>query len=489
MQKLNHILNSIHALRIAGNPDKIELSGLTIDSRKVKMGDLFIAIRGAATDGHQHISSAIEAGAVAIVCEQLPEVLQENVCYVQVANSAIAAGWIAAAYYGNPSAAMKVVGITGTNGKTTIATLLYQLFKKLGFTCGLISTVKNYIGDEEEPSTHTTPDALQIQKLLSKMHQKGCAYVFMEVSSHAIHQHRIAGIQFTGGVFSNITHDHLDYHQTFDAYIKAKKAFFDELPNTAFALTNLDDKRGKVMLQNTQAKTYTYSLKNPADFKGKIFENNLTGLVMLVDDVETHFRMIGTFNAYNLLAVYGVATLLQQEKTEVLAILSNLTGARGRFQICYSKNENILGIVDYAHTPDALINVTGAINQIRKNGQLLISVVGCGGDRDKEKRPLMAEVAATHSDKLILTSDNPRSEDPEQILDEMEAGLTAVLKRKCLRISDRKEAIKTACMLAQKGDIILIAGKGHETWQEIKGEKFPFDDYAILEESFELLNK
>jgi len=384
---------------------------------------------------------------------------------------------------------MKVVGVTGTNGKTTVATLLYKLFEQLGYKCGLISTVQNHIHNEVVPSTHTTPDSISVQSLLAKMADAGCSHVFMEVSSHAIHQKRIAGIDFTGAIFTNITHDHLDYHKTFDEYIRVKKKFFDDLSSKAFAVTNADDKRGMVMLQNTEAAKNTYSLKMPATFKGKVLENNLSGLVMNVDNHEAHFRMIGTFNAYNLLAVYGCAVLLGEDKMNILALLSNLHGAAGRFETYMSDNEKVLGIIDYAHTPDALINVLATINQLRTKGQQLITVVGCGGDRDSAKRPIMAEVACEHSDKTILTSDNPRSEDPEQILNEMEAGLSFAQRRKALRISDRKEAIKTACTLAQPEDIILVAGKGHETYQEIKGVRYPFDDREVLKQNFELLNK
>jgi UDP-N-acetylmuramoyl-L-alanyl-D-glutamate--2,6-diaminopimelate ligase len=353
----------------------------------------------------------------------------------------------------------------------------------------LISTVQNHIGDEVINATHTTPDAINIQSLFARMRDAGCSHVFMEVSSHALHQHRIAGVDYNGGIFTNITHDHLDYHKTFDEYIRVKKMFFDNLPSTAFALTNADDRRGMVMLQNTAALRTTYSLKVPATYKGKVLENNLTGLVMSIDSQETHFRMIGTFNAYNLLAVYGAAMQLGEDKMEVLSALSNLIGAKGRFETCLSTKEKILGIIDYAHTPDALINVLATINQLRVGGQQLITVVGCGGDRDATKRPVMAEVACEHSNRAIFTSDNPRSEDPEMILNEMESGLTLTQKRKSLRISDRKEAIKTACTLAQQDDIILIAGKGHENYQEIKGVKYPFDDKEILKETFNLLNK
>ena len=419
----------------------------------------------------------------------MPAVLKEGVAYVQVKDSAAATGLMADAFYGYPSKQLKVVGITGTNGKTTVATLLYKLFEGLGYKSGLLSTVQNHIHDIVEVATHTTPDAISIQAMLKRMVDAGCTHAFMEVSSHAVHQKRIAGIRFAGGVFTNITHDHLDYHKTFDEYIRVKKQFFDELPKEAFALTNADDKRGMVMLQNTKAEKHSYSLKVPGTIKGKVLENNLTGLVMIVDNQEAHFRLIGTFNAYNLLAVYGVARLMGEDKMQILATLSGLLGAAGRFETYMSPKDKVLGIVDYAHTPDALLNVLATINQLRTQGQQLITVIGCGGDRDKTKRPIMAVAACEHSDKAILTADNPRSEDPEEILNEMEAGLNATQKRKSLRITDRKEAIKVAVTLAQAGDIILVAGKGHENYQEIKGVKHHFDDREILTEAFETLNK
>ncbi len=487
MPTLNNILESVTPLQTRGNTD-MAITGLCIDSRKVTKGSVFIAVRGTMSDGHKFIDQAIVDGAAVIVCEQLPQQLNENVAYVLVKDTSHVVGLMAASFYGHPSSKLRIIGITGTNGKTTTATLLYQLFEKMGYKCGLISTVQNHIHTQVEHATHTTPDAISIQALLSKMVEAGCTHVFMEVSSHAIHQHRIAGIDFAGGVFTNITHDHLDYHKTFDEYIKVKKSFFDNLPAKAFALTNADDKRGVVMLQNTKAERQTYSLREPATIKGKVIENSLTGLYMLVDGVEAHFRMIGTFNAYNLLAVYGVAKQLGADKMETLAVLSDLHGAPGRFETYLSPVTKKLGIVDYAHTPDALINVLATINQLRTNGQRLYTVVGCGGDRDKTKRPIMAEVACEHSDKAILTADNPRSEDPEMILNDMEAGLSTLQKRRCLRVTDRREAIKVACSLAQPGDIILIAGKGHENYQEIKGVKHHFDDREILTETFESLD-
>lgn len=488
MPLLNDILKDVQVLKTVGNT-AAEVLELSIDSRKAKSGTAFIAVKGTQVDGHAFIDKAVEQGASVIVCEVLPESIKETVVYIQVKDSAAAVGQMADAFYNQPSAQLKVVGVTGTNGKTTTATLLYELFEGLGHKCGLISTVQNHIHNKAETSTHTTPDAISVHALLARMAEADCEYVFMEVSSHAIHQRRIEGIRFVGGIFTNITHDHLDYHKTFDEYIRVKKSFFDGLPASAFALTNADDKRGLVMLQNTKAQKCTYSLRVPAIIKGKVLENNLTGLIMSVDGQEAHFRMIGTFNAYNLLAVYGAATLLGADKMEVLSVLSDLHGAPGRFETYMSPNDKVLGIIDYAHTPDALINVLATINQLRVAGQQVITVVGCGGDRDKTKRPIMAEVACEHSDKAIFTADNPRSEDPEVILNEMEAGLTAPQRRKALRITDRKEAIKTACSLAQPGDIILVAGKGHETYQEIKGVKYPFDDRIVLTDAFKLLNK
>ena len=396
---------------------------------------------------------------------------------------------IAHNFYGQPTHQLQLVGVTGTNGKTTIATLLFKLFTCLGFKCGLISTVENQIGEKVIPSTHTTPDAVSLNALLGQMVDEGCAFAFMEVSSHAIHQHRIAGLLFAGGLFSNITHDHLDYHKTFDEYIKAKKAFFDHLPSTAFAITNLDDKRGQVMLQNTPAKKYSYSLKTSADFKGKILENSLTGLVMTVNDMEVHFRLIGEFNAYNLLAVYGAAVCLGEDKSHILRCLSNTTGAEGRFDYTISPKDKVIGIVDYAHTPDALLNVLGTIKKLKQGYEQVITVVGCGGDRDKTKRPVMGEVACEHSDRVIFTSDNPRSEDPMEILKEMEATLNTAAKRKYIAIADRKQAIKTAVSMAKPEDIVLIAGKGHEKYQEIKGVKHHFDDKEVLKEMFDELGK
>ena len=488
MKTIADILYKVHIVAVSGSTD-IVVSGVQIDSRKVSHRSLFVAVKGVAADGHKFIDKAIELGAVAIVCEEMPVQQKEGITYVQTANSAEAAGLIAHNFYGQPSLKLKLVGVTGTNGKTTIATLLYKLFTCLGYTCGLVSTVENMIGGKIIPSTHTTPDAVSLNELLKQMVDEGCEYAFMEVSSHAVHQHRIAGLEFVGALFSNITHDHLDYHKTFDEYIKAKKGFFDGLSSSAFAITNSDDKRGAVMLQNTSAKKLSYSLRTVADFKGKILENGLTGLVMTINDIEVHFRLIGEFNAYNLLAVYGAAISLGEDKQEVLQCLSNTTGAEGRFDYTISPKEKVIAIVDYAHTPDALINVLATIKKLKQGNEQVITVVGCGGDRDKTKRPVMGEVACEHSDKVIFTSDNPRSEDPMQILTDMETGLPVSAKRKYIAIADRKQAIKTAISMAQPEDIVLVAGKGHEKYQEINGVKHHFDDKEVVQEMFELLGK
>jgi UDP-N-acetylmuramoyl-L-alanyl-D-glutamate--2,6-diaminopimelate ligase len=488
MMQLQDILYKVNIRSVSGST-ATGISDLQLDSRKVSSGSAFIAIKGTAADGHTFISAALANGAKAIICETMPDQRAEGVTYVQAENTAAAAALMAHNFYGAPSEKIKLVGVTGTNGKTTIATLLYKLFSALGYTCGLLSTVQNHIGAEVLPATHTTPDAISLNAMLRRMADAGCTHVFMECSSHAIHQHRITGLQFTGALFSNITHDHLDYHKTFDEYIRVKKSFFDNLPSSAFAISNMDDKRGTVMLQNTSARKLYYSLRTLADYKGKILENGLNGLVMTINDQEVHFRLIGEFNAYNLLAVYGAATCLGADKHETLQVLSALDGAEGRFDYIVSHNERIIGIVDYAHTPDALINVLATIKKLRRGHEQIITVVGCGGDRDKTKRPLMAEVACEHSDKVIFTSDNPRSEDPQAILADMQATLGSAAKRKSVAIADRKEAIKTAVQLAQTEDIVLVAGKGHEKYQEINGVKYPFDDKAVVKEVFELMEK
>jgi len=485
LKLLSDILYKARIEEVIGSTH-VAISSVTFDSRKVKKDTLFVATKGTATDGHKFIDAAIAAGAAAIVCEEVPEIRKENVSYVKVKDSTLALGYIACNYYDNPSRKLKLVGVTGTNGKTTTVTLLFNLFRALGYNAGLLSTVQNKINNEIIPATHTTPDALALNELLATMVEKGCEYAFMEVSSHAVAQNRIAGIEFTGAIFTNITHDHLDYHKTFDEYIKAKKRFFDQLPEEAFALTNKDDKNGLVMLQNTKAHKHTYSLLNVADYKCKIIENHLNGLLLNINSQEVWVKLIGTFNAYNVLAVYAAAHLLKQDKTNILTTLSNLNAVEGRFQ--YLKSETgIMGIVDYAHTPDALKNVLETIKDIRTGSEQVITLVGCGGDRDVTKRPLMANIACQYSNKVILTSDNPRSEDPDAILDQMQKGVDPVDMKKTLRISDRKEAIRTACSLAKKGDIILIAGKGHEKYQEIKGVKHPFDDMEIFKENIKAL--
>jgi UDP-N-acetylmuramoyl-L-alanyl-D-glutamate--2,6-diaminopimelate ligase len=487
MAVLQDILYKVHLREVQGST-AVEVKDIQLDSRKVTAGTAFVAIRGAQSDGHSFIDMAVEKGAAAVVCEEMPATRKENVTYLLVNNTHEAVAYMAHQFYGEPSGQVKLTGVTGTNGKTTIATVLFKLFTQMGYHCGLISTVQNQIGDKVIPSTHTTPDAVSLNALLRQMVNEGCSHVFMECSSHAIHQHRITGLVFAGGIFSNITHDHLDYHKTFEEYIRVKKSFFDHLPASAFAISNLDDKRGEVMLQNTPAKNFYYSLKTLADFKGKILENALTGLVMTVNDKEVHFRLIGEFNAYNLLAVYGAAVCLGEKAEEVLTALSMLSGAEGRFDYIISKGL-IIGIVDYAHTPDAIENVLMTIRKLRKGHEQIITVVGCGGDRDKTKRPVMAQTACDLSDKVILTSDNPRTEDPAQILKDMEEGLSSSAKRKYMSIVDRREAIKTAVNLANREDIILVAGKGHEKYQDIKGVKHPFDDKEVLRETFRLLDK
>ncbi len=485
---LKDILYKVSIRTVKGDT-RIDVTDLQIDSRKVKEGSCFIALAGSQSDGHNFIDAAVAQGAHAIICTELPATFKDEVTYIQVENSAAAAGYMSHNFYGEPSLKLKLVGVTGTNGKTTIATLLWKLFSALGYTCGLVSTVQNQVGNEIIPATHTTPDAISVNALLRRMLDAGCEYVFMECSSHAIHQHRITGLQFTGALFSNVSHDHLDYHQTFDEYIRVKKSWFDALPASAFSISNADDKRGMVMLQNTSAKKYYYSLKTMADFKGKILDNSLTGLHMMVNELEVYFRLIGEFNAYNLLAVFGAAICLGEEKQEILKELSSIDGAEGRFDYFVSVKDNIIGIVDYAHTPDALLNVLATIKKLRQGNENIITVVGCGGNRDAAKRPVMAAVACEYSDRVIFTADNPRNEDPLEILKQMEGGVNVVARKKYITIADRAEAIKTAVSLAAKDDIILVAGKGHEKYQEIKGTKYHFDDKKVLSEMFELLEK
>ena len=480
--KLQEILSGINILEIKGNCNQ-EISDIHIDSRKVEENHLFIAVKGTQTDGHAYIGKAIEKGAKAIVCETFPEDIKDNITYIKVANTEDCVGKIATTFYGNPTSKLELIGVTGTNGKTTIATLLYNMFRKFGYKVGLISTVCNYIDDEAIPTEHTTPDPITLNKLLGRMADEGCKYAFMEVSSHSVAQKRIGGLTFAGGIFTNLTRDHLDYHQTVDNYLKAKKAFFDNLPKSAFALTNLDDKNGMVMLQNTKAKVCTYSLRSLSDFKGKVLEDGFEGMLLDINNVEVNVQFIGRFNASNLLAVYGAACLLGKKPEDVLLALSVLQPVSGRFDALRSPR-GYSAIVDYAHTPDALVNVLSTIQEVLNGRGHVITVVGAGGNRDKGKRPIMAQEAVKQSDKVIITSDNPRFEEPQDIINDMLAGLNKEEIRKVLCIVDRKEAIKTACMLAQTGDAILVAGKGHENYQDIKGVKYHFDDKEVIREIF-----
>ena len=482
MRYLSDIIEGLAFTELQGSAD-VEITAIVFDSRKVVPGCMFVAVKGTVVDGHDYILQAIEQGAIAVICEELPSRVTGEVDFLMVADSAVALAIVSANFYDNPSLKLKLVGVTGTNGKTTITTLLYKLFRDMGYKCGLLSTVENQINGEVITATHTTPDPVVLNALLKEMVEKGCDYCFMEVSSHAIAQHRITALNFTGAIFSNLTHDHLDYHKTFEKYLKAKKTFFDELPANAFALTNIDDKNGNVMLQNTKAHKKTYGLKNMADYKARILENQFEGLHLQIDGEEVWFKMVGTFNAYNLLAVYSAAMLLEQDKTKILTSLSKLTGARGRFDYIVAPNK-IIGIVDYAHSPDAIQNILSTVHDIRKNNEKVITVIGCGGDRDKTKRPVMAKAACEWSDRVILTSDNPRSEDPAQIIRDMEEGVDPAFKRYTLSIVDRREAIKTACMLAKPGDIVVVAGKGHEKYQEVKGERAHFDDMEELSNIF-----
>lgn len=476
------------AIEAVKGPTDIGINALDFDSRKIVANDVFVAIRGSVSDGHDYIEKAIDMGAVAIVCDTFPEAIANGVTYIQVKDTNAALAFLAANFYGNPSHNLQLVGITGTNGKTTIASLLYQMFKKAGYKVGLLSTVKIMVDETEYKATHTTPDSITINRYLAEMTHEGVEYCFMEVSSHGVHQKRTEALQFAGGVFTNLSHDHLDYHPTFAEYRDVKKAFFDGLPKSAFALTNIDDKNGLVMLQNTYARKLTYALKSYADYKAQILENQLSGLLLKINENDVWVRLIGTFNAYNLLAIFGTAIELGMDKLEALRLLSELESVSGRFQFIVSEAK-ITAIVDYAHTPDALENVLSTINDIRTKNEQLITVVGCGGDRDKTKRPVMANIASTMSDKAIITSDNPRTEDPESIIADMEKGVEPQNFKKTISITDRKQAIKTACQLAQPNDIILIAGKGHETYQEIQGVRYDFDDMAIVKELLTQLNK
>lgn len=487
MKQLKDILYKVHIEAVHGATDVV-VSKVEFDSRKIELNDVFVAIRGTLSDGHDYIEKALSLGAIAIICEEFPKVIVNGVTYIKVKDSNEALAYMSANYYENPSEKIRLVGITGTNGKTTIASLLYQLFKKAGYKVGLLSTVKIMVDEQEFKATHTTPDSLTINKYLDLMIQEGCEFCFMEVSSHGVHQKRTEGLRFEGGVFTNLSHDHLDYHNSFAEYRDVKKSFFDNLSKDAFAITNIDDKNGLVMLQNTKARKLTYALKSYADYKAQILENQLSGLLLKINDHEVWVKLIGSFNAYNLLAIYGVAVELGIEKMEALRLLSELESVSGRFQFIISDSK-ITAIVDYAHTPDALENVLKTIEDIRTKNEQLITVVGCGGDRDKTKRPIMANIASSMSDKAIFTSDNPRTENPETIIEEMEKGVEPQNFKKTVSILDRKQAIKTACQLANPNDIILIAGKGHETYQEINGVRHDFDDLKIVTELLKQLNK
>ena len=480
--KLEEIIKGITVSEIIGNTTK-EISGINIDSRLIEPEHVFVAVKGTQTDGHAYITKAIEKGAVAVVCETLPETLNENITYIKVGDTEDIVGKLATAFYGDPTSKLELVGVTGTNGKTTIATLLYNMFRKFGYKVGLISTVCNYIDDEAVPTDHTTPDPITLNQLLGRMADEGCKYVFMEVSSHSVAQKRIGGLKFAGGIFTNLTRDHLDYHKTVENYLKAKKKFFDDMPKNAFSLTNLDDKNGLVMTQNTRSKVYTYSLRSLSDFKGRVIESHFEGMLLDFNNHELAVQFIGKFNASNLLAVFGAAVLLGKKEEDVLLALSTLHPVAGRFDAIRSP-KGVTAIVDYAHTPDALVNVLNAIHGVLEGKGKVITVVGAGGNRDKGKRPIMAKEAAKASDRVIITSDNPRFEEPQEIINDMLAGLDAEDMRKTLSIADRKEAIRTACMLAEKGDVILVAGKGHENYQEIKGVKHHFDDKEVLKEIF-----
>jgi len=484
---VKELIQKIANAEIFGN-ENISVVHLTYDSRSVGEGSMFFAVKGTQVDGHNFIEEVISKGVAVILCEVLPTKIDESVTYIKVDNSTEAMAFIAAEFYDQPSQKLKIIAVTGTNGKTTVATLLFKLFRSFGHHVGLLSTVQNQIDEDIIPATHTTPDSIKINELLEEMVERECEYCFMEASSHAIDQNRVKGLNFEGIIFTNLTHDHLDYHKTFDNYIKAKKKLFDEVNEDAFALVNKDDRNGMVMMQNTKATRYTYSLKSMADFKGKIIESDFNGMLLNINDDEAWYRLVGNFNAYNLLAVYGAAFLCGKSKMDIITHLSNIESVKGRFDYCRSSN-GVIGIIDYAHTPDALKNILTTINEIRTGNEQLITIVGCGGNRDATKRPVMADVASELSTRVIFTSDNPRNEDPELILDEMQKGVKPLNYKKTLRVSDRKEAIKNAVSIAQKGDIILLAGKGHEDYQDIKGVKHHFDDKEILTETFKLFDK
>jgi len=485
MKNLNNILTNVTMIKVIGDSD-IKLESIHFDSRTVKQNSLFVATIGTQVDGHSFIQKAIDLGATAVVCENLPDSLQKDICYIKVKNSQTTLGLLASAWYDYPSQNLKLVGVTGTNGKTTIASIQFELFSQLGYHVGLLSTIENKIGGKVMASTHTTPDSLSINKLLSHMVEEGCSHCFMEVSSHALDQGRTAGLDFDGAIFTNLTHDHLDYHIDFASYLKAKKVFFDQLKNTAFALTNIDDKNGMVMLQNCDAKKCTYTITSIGDYKARIIENQITGLHLSIDNKDVWFRLTGTFNAYNLLAIYGSAVELGEDADEVLSVLSNIKSVNGRFDHIVSKN-GIVAIIDYAHTPDALLNVLKTIKDIKQANERIITVVGAGGNRDKSKRPEMAKIAANYSHQVILTSDNPRFEDPDAIIEDMKTGLKESEMLQALAITNREEAIKTAFRMAQPKDFILIAGKGHETYQDVKGVKHHFDDKEIINNLFKTI--
>ena len=484
--RLSELIKNIQYSRIVLPKEEPDVTGVNIDSRQVQQGDMFIAMRGTQVDGHQYIASAEEKGAVAIVCETMPQQLNPEIAYIQINNAQSVCGQLATTFYGNPTQKLKLVGVTGTNGKTTIATLLYELFREMGHKCGLLSTVCNYIDGKAYPSTHTTPDAINLNRLLGAMADEGCEYAFMEVSSHALAQERVGGLTFAGGIFTNLTRDHIDFHETMENYLKCKKSFFDALPRDAFAITNIDDKNGPVMVQNTRADIKKYSTRMLCDYKGRIVETHLDGMILEFNNCEFATPLTGRFNVSNLLAIYGAAVELGKEPGEVLRVLSTLRPVSGRFEAIHSK-EGVSAIVDYAHTPDAIKNVLGTVNEVLRGRGQIITVVGAGGNRDKGKRPIMAQEAVKGSNRVIITSDNPRFEEPQDIINDMLAGLTDEQKKSVISIVDRKEAIKTACALAQKGDVVVIAGKGHENYQDVKGVKHHFDDKEVVKEIFNII--